>query len=240
MGNKEGRRQMLLLLLAEAPLHQTHELLANLVVRTYSLQYSKFVSNEKASLCFHFSSSGACICRGTRTRTKILRVPDFRNQNKGLSASGSTTQERRSWCVDPNKLFPRNTSDFYFQLRTICDEMKTAILNNEEVKHWVQDKTTISYISNHSCVNFTNGTVVPTTTCALKHYKNGYLHCKGIDAVYVPLATFALPPFLIAKSCNQNPLCVAFTVDKKGSTGTIFSAVQAPKRLLLSFQDHLV
>ena len=156
----------------------------------------------------------------------------FEDQNIGLSASGSTTPGKEDLgCVDPNKLFPRNTSDFYFQLaRTICDRNENCqYFNNEEVKHWVQDNTTISYISNHSCGNFTNGTVVPTTTCALKHYKNGYLHCKGIDAVYVPLATFALPPFLIAKSCNQNPLCVAFTVDKKGSTGTLFSAGSSPE-----------
>ena len=178
----------------------------------------------------------ACVCCLWNAGAKpvdSLPAPEFdsyiafENQNIGISAQGSPTAgEEDIGCVDPDVLFNRTSSNFYFDLaRTMCDRNpECQYFNNREVKHWVVDNTTISYISNYSCGNLTNGTEVPSSACTLHHSASGYLHCKDIDATWAPIATFALPPFLIAKSCNENPLCLAFTVDKKGSTGTIFSA----------------
>ena len=53
-----------------------------------------------------------------------------------------------------------------------------------------------------------------------------YLQCTGpasLTANFQPIATYLLPPFLIAQACDQNPSCIAFSVNAVGSFGTLYT-----------------
>lgn len=81
-----------------------------------------------------------------------------------------------------------------------------------------------SYVSNKRCAagstgkNVTGGCVPGAGTA------HTYWNCPGQGAGYTLLATFALPPFLIAQSCDGNSACVAFTVGAGGTSGSLWAA----------------
>ena len=49
-----------------------------------------------------------------------------------------------------------------------------------------------------------------------------WLECPGDWQFDVIIASYALPPFLIAKACDENPKCVAFRVRKDQTAGDLF------------------
>ena len=108
---------MLLLLLAEEPLHQTPEFLAN---KSTSWQKEHINCSIKNSLQMRrhiLAYTFLLLVLASADALEFYGYLTFEDQNIGLSASGSTTPGKEDLgCVDPNKLFPRNTSDFYFQL----------------------------------------------------------------------------------------------------------------------------
>jgi hypothetical protein len=77
-----------------------------------------------------------------------------------------------------------------------------------------------SYISNTTCG--TNAKLSISSGTALSPPGTTYVVCtaiSGIDASYILLATFNLPPFLIERACDQNPACCAYMVDTAGTQG---------------------
>ena len=57
-----------------------------------------------------------------------------------------------------------------------------------------------------------------------------YWHCPTQGATFQFLATFTLPPDDIAEACDQNPFCIAFTIQRVGTEGTLWGAGPAPNK----------
>ena len=100
----------------------------------------------------------------------------FPSQNIGLSGTGGANPGMDNiGCIDPTSVWNHTSSQFYHDLlRSICDNNADCqYYNDESAKHWVADVNTISYISNRTCGNGTNGNVVPTSACAQSFATNG-------------------------------------------------------------------
>ena len=76
--------------------------------------------------------------------------------------------------------------------------------------------TTHSYISVTKCGDPSRKGTNITSSCSAPASAPGYFSCPlgtGESAGLVKIATFQLPPFLVAQSCDKNDDCVAFTID---------------------------
>ena len=105
--------------------------------------------------------------------------------------------------------------------KRVCDVtgQNYCSLFADNVMHaFLYDQTMDSYMNTSRCVGAQRGTNVsggcgPTP--------QAYWSCEGSDGEFKVLATFELPPFLIAESCDNNPQCVGFVVNKVGSMGKL-------------------
>jgi len=79
---------------------------------------------------------------------------------------------------------------------------------------WTFDVSFDSFLSNTTC-----GGDIKTATCSPSPR---YLVCPN-DYGVSEIATYQLPPELIASSCDRNPSCVGFTVNNDRTAGTLWS-----------------
>ena len=77
-----------------------------------------------------------------------------------------------------------------------------------------------TYMNTTRCVGAQTGVNV-SGGCGPK--PETYWQCAGSSGDFKVLATFQLPPFLVAESCDNNPECVGFVVNKVGSMGKLLT-----------------
>ena len=92
--------------------------------------------------------------------------------------------------------------------------------------HFHDDSSVDSYISISHCVGAAAGVNVSSGSCLPSGATGSdFFQCGGGSGSFATLASFVLPPFLIAKACDENPSCVGFVVTKAQSRGTLVTPV---------------
>ena len=86
-----------------------------------------------------------------------------------------------------------------------------------------------SYISTKRCVggltitNLTGGCVPGQSLPG-----DDYIFCTGQGPGYDWLVHYILPPFEIKRACDENPKCIAFTIESGGTTGNLYTGTPRP------------
>uniref|UniRef100_A0A7S3FFW1 Uncharacterized protein n=1 Tax=Haptolina ericina TaxID=156174 RepID=A0A7S3FFW1_9EUKA len=89
-----------------------------------------------------------------------------------------------------------------------------------------------SYVSFTRCGFGVNGTNVTGGCVTGGQGAATYWHCPFQGPVFESFASFALPPYEMHKACEENSLCVGFSVNPVGSHGTLYRATPLPNQTL--------
>ena len=103
----------------------------------------------------------------------------------------------------------------------VCDSTPECQFHNalDDVKGHVAygtSNSTHTYMSITKCGDPTRKGKHTSSSCAAPASAPGYFTCPvgvGSGAGIVKIATYQLPPFLVAQSCDKDDECVLFTID---------------------------
>ena len=110
------------------------------------------------------------------------------------------------------------------QAQSACDTSAACeLLNDNSIFAWPDDGSADTYMNVARCVGAQHGVNV-TGGCTSAHPAT-YWQCQGSSGSFQLLGEFQLPPNVIKESCDLNPQCVGFVINKVGTRGNFLTPV---------------
>ena len=112
--------------------------------------------------------------------------------------------------------------------KLLCDRAASCqVFSDRTLKRWDTGAIVDTYMSVVWCTGAQTGANM-TGGCPTSGQNISYWRCAGSAGDFAAQEQNPLPPFLMAQTCDNNPLCVGFTVNKVGTHGSmLFAKVDA-------------
>jgi len=121
-----------------------------------------------------------------------------------------TDASSQGWIEDNIML---QVCDGRFECDGVIMHARTSTTPGSYVEFFKRDSDKTAYIHLTRCTDSVTGTNVTAPVSG-----GAYKRCANTNGTIKPISSFKLPPFLCEQSCDKDPTCTMYTVDKAGQS----------------------